>query len=156
MSSEPQVRALTHLAAGQEIPFGGDQVAVVSADVAERFRAGDRLVVVQSTGALLLIPAAVGALVADAVRDSHMAVTELAAVSDDQITDLFERFAAALGDDATFAPIAEANAHDVAVAAAKGRSTTRLVLDDRMRSDMISGRRAATTLHSPFVFVPQG
>ena len=139
MSSEPQVRALTHLAAGQEIPFGGDRVAVVPSDVADRFRAGDRLVVVQSTGALLLIPAAVGALVADAVRDSHEAFGELAAVSDDQITDFFDRFAAALGDDATFAAIAEANAGDVAAAATKGRSTTRLVLDDRMRSDMIRG-----------------
>ena len=40
--------------------------------------------------------------------------------TDDQITDFFDRFAAALADDDTFAPIADANAADVAAAAARG------------------------------------
>ncbi len=141
MSSEHQVRALTHLAEGQEIPFGGDRVAVVSAELAGRFSAGDRLIVVQSTGALLLIPAAVGALVAETVEAARGAFAELASVADEQITDFFDRFATALADDVTFAPIAEANAADVAAAIEKGRSTTRLVLDGRMRSDMVAGLR---------------
>jgi glutamate-5-semialdehyde dehydrogenase len=141
VSSEPQVRELTGVAPGQEIPFGGDRVTTVSADLAEQFRAGDRLIVVQSTGALLLIPSAVREVVADAVGAANDGFAALAAVSDDQITDFFDRFAAALANDATFEPIAEANALDVTAAAANGRSTTRLVLDDRMRSDMIDGLR---------------
>ncbi len=141
MSSQPEVRALTRLTEGQEIPFGGDRVAVVSADLAARFASGGRLVVVQSTGELLLIPADVGTLVADAVADARRAFAELAAVTDDQITDFFDWFAALLDDDERFAPIAEANAADVASGAARGRSTTRLVLDDRMRTDMVSGLR---------------
>ena len=141
MSSQPQVRALVRLTEGQEIPFGAGEVTIVSADLAERFRDGDHLIVVQSTGALLLIPAAVGDLAADAVADAGLAFAELADVTDEQITDFFDRFAAALADDAVFALIADANAADVAGATAKGRSTTRLVLDDRMRTDMVSGLR---------------
>jgi glutamate-5-semialdehyde dehydrogenase len=139
VSSQPEVRALTRITEGQEIPFGGDRVAVVSAELAESFRDGDRLIVVQSTGALLLIPAEVGALVADTVAEAGQAFSALAAVTDDQITDFFDRFAEALSDDDRFAPIAAANAADVTAAAAAGRSTTRLVLDERMRSDMVSG-----------------
>ena len=139
MSSQPQVRALTRITEGQEIPFGGDRVAVVSRELAQRFCEGDRLIVVQSTGSLLLIPAIVGALAAETVGDASRAFVELASVTDDQITDFFDQFATALGDDHRFAPIAEANTADVVAAAASGRSTTRLVLDDRMRSDMVSG-----------------
>ena len=141
MSSQPRVRALANITEGQEIPFGGDKVTVVSADLAGRFAAGDRLIVVQSTGALLLIPAAIGELVTDTVQAACHAFAELASVNDEQITDFFDRFASALVDEDRFAPIAEANAADVAAAATKGRSTTRLVLDERMRSDMVAGLR---------------
>jgi glutamate-5-semialdehyde dehydrogenase len=139
VSSQPEVRALTRITEGQEIPFGGDKVAVVSAELADRFRDGDRLIVVQSTGALLLIPAEVSALVADTVADASRAFAGLAAVTEEQITDFFDRFAEALSDDEQFAPVAAANTADVAAAAAAGRSTTRLLLDERMRSDMVSG-----------------
>jgi glutamate-5-semialdehyde dehydrogenase len=141
VSSQPRVRALTRLTEGQEIPFGGDQVAVVPADLAERFAVGDKLIVVQSTGALLLIPAEVSALVTDTVDDACEAFAGLATVGDEQITEFFDRFAAALADDDRFAPIAAANTADVAAAGAAGRSTTRLVLDERMRSDMVEGLR---------------
>jgi len=139
VSTEPQVRALEQITDGQEIPFGGDRVTVVSAELAARHRPGDRLIVVQSTGALLLIPASVDSLVADTVHGASEAFAELASATDRQITDFFDRFAAALADDETFAPIAEANAADVAAAAARDRSTTRLVLDAKMRSDMVAG-----------------
>ena len=141
VSTQPEVRALTRLTAGQEIPFGGDRVAAVTAELAARFVAGDRLIVVQSTGVLLHIPAAVSALVDSTLADASDAFAALASVTDEQITEFFERFAAALDDDDRFAPIAAANAADVTDAAARGRSTTRLVLDERMRADMISGLR---------------
>jgi glutamate-5-semialdehyde dehydrogenase len=141
VSSKPEVRALTRLTEGQEIPFQGDRVAVVPAELAAQFVDGDRLIVVQSSGALLRIPAAVSDLVGHAVADASRAFGQLSRASDDQISDFFERFAAALADDERFGPIAEANAADVAEAAARQRSTTRLVLDDRMRRDMIDGLR---------------
>jgi glutamate-5-semialdehyde dehydrogenase len=139
VSSQPEVRALTGLTVGQEIPFGGDRIAVVPAGLAAQFVTGDRLIVVQSSGALLRIPADVSELVEHAVADACGAFAELARAGDDQISDFFDRFAAALADDERFAPIAEANAADVAAAARRQRSTTRLVLDDRMRRDMIDG-----------------
>ncbi len=116
-------------------------MVVVPHDLAERFALGDRLIVVQSSGSLLLIPVAVGALVAKAVDDATAAFGELASVSEDQISDFFDRFAARLDDDEWFTAIADANAADVASAAARGRSTTRLILDERMRSDMVGGLR---------------
>jgi glutamate-5-semialdehyde dehydrogenase len=141
VSPQPQVAALASLVEGQTIPFGGDRVTVVDADLAARFRPGDRLVVVQSTGALLHVPADVHGLVERAVGDAATAFSALAGCSDDQISDFFDRFATALADDWSFAPIAAANAADVAQAAERGRSTTRLVLDRTMRTGMIEGLR---------------
>lgn len=132
---------LDRLAEGQEIPFGGDRLTVVDADLAARFRPGDRLVVVQSTGALLHIPSAVHTLVDAAVADAVGAFADAAACSDEAISVFFDRFADALADDDVFAVIARANAEDVSAATERGRSTTRLVLDDAMRDGMVAGLR---------------
>jgi glutamate-5-semialdehyde dehydrogenase len=130
---------LEGLTAGQPIPFGGDRVACVSDELAEAFRPGDRLVVVQDDGALLHIPASEHELVGRCVAAAVDGFAALARCSDDAITTFFDRFAARLADDAAFAPIVAANELDVASAADRGRSTTRLVLGDKMRADMISG-----------------
>ncbi len=141
VSSAPQLAALTQLTTGQPIPFGGNQLTHVDADLAHRFRAGDRLVVVQSSGALLHIPSDVHEVVDTAVSDAGRGFAALATCSDDQISEFFDRFANLLADDASFAPIAAANDADVVRARERGRSTTRLVLDDSMRAGMIDGLR---------------
>ena len=141
MSAGPEIAPLLGLVVGQEIPFGGDRVVRVDADLAARFRAGDRLVVVQSTGALLHVPAEVHAVVDGAVGAAVDGFVGLAAVSDEAISDFFDRFAAALADDDAFALIAAANAADVVLAEQRGRSTTRLRLDAGMRRDMVAGLR---------------
>lgn len=142
MSAGPAIAPLTRLTPGQEIPFGGDRVVTVDAELAQRFQPGDHLVVVQSTGALLHVPSAVHAVVDAAVEDAVTGFAELADCSDDAISAFYDVFARALADDDTFDPIASANAEDVARAAARGRSTTRLVLDERMRTHMVGGLRA--------------
>ena len=142
MSAGPAIAPLTRLIPGQQIPFGGDRVATVGPELAERFRPGDRLVVVQTTGALLHVPADVHAVVESAVDDATSAFAELASCSDDAISSFFDAFASALEDDARFGPVAAANAKDVGRAIERGRSTTRLVLDDAMRAAMVSGLRA--------------
>jgi glutamate-5-semialdehyde dehydrogenase len=139
MSAAPQIAPLDRLVPGQVIPFGGDRTTLVDAGLAERFRAGDRLVVVQSTGALLHVPSEVHDLVAAAVTEALSGFSALAACSDDAISTFFGRFAARLGDDAAFRPIAAANDADVERASSLGRSTTRLRLDAGMRADMIVG-----------------
>ncbi len=133
--------ALTQLNAGMLIPFGGDRVATVPAALAAAFRAGDRLVVVQESGALLHIPAAVQAIAQGAVGRAHDAFGKMGQVSDDAISAFFGAFADKLASDIIWSAIAAANDADVAKAAAAGRSTTRLTADAKMRAGMIEGLR---------------
>ena len=143
------VRVLDSLQPGQLIPFGGDRMTEVPADLADAFTAGDRLVVVQDTGALLHVPSADQALVNDAVDAARAAFVALADVTDDQITRFYEAFATRLEDDDVFAAIATANEADVASASSRGRSTTRLVLSGPMRQGMIDGLRVWRDTSSP-------
>ena len=133
---------LEALTEGMAIPFGGDRVSFVDAALAKAFRPGDRLVVAPSTGELLHIPAADHALTARIVDRALEAFTALGQVSDAAVTRFFEAFAARLEDDAAFAPIAAANAQDVAGARVRSRAVGRLELTPVMRGDMIAGLRA--------------
>ncbi len=132
---------LTSLTAGMPIVYDGDKVTHVPAEIADAFVAGDRLVVVQATGDLLHIPADVAAIADAAVAASEAAFRRMGSVTDSQIEAFFEAFARRLEDDASFAPIATANATDVERARSRGRSVTRLVLDETMRRGMIEGLR---------------
>lgn len=123
------------------IPYGGNRVAVVSAELAEAFELGDRLVVVQDSGALLHIPRGPWDIAASAVSRAADAFAAMGSVTDDQITKFYEEFAARLESDGAFAPIATANRGDVEQARQRSRSTTRLVLSDGMRAAMVAGLR---------------
>lgn len=133
---------LTHLTAGERVLVGGDRYTTVPQDLADAFAPGDRLVVVHDTGDLLHIPEADHALVAAAVDEALAAFATLATVNDDAVSAFFERCATRLADDDTFAPIAQANAADVASARERGRAVGRLQLSATMRADMVSGLRA--------------
>jgi glutamate-5-semialdehyde dehydrogenase len=130
---------LTNLEAGMEIPYGGDRVTLVSPELAQAFRPGDHLIVVQSTGDLLHVPAAAHQVATRAIDSAAAAFQDFGAVTDDQVTSFYEEFARRLADDAVFAPIAVANEADVAAARERGRSVTRLILSDKMRADMVEG-----------------
>ncbi len=132
---------LNRLSPGMEIPYGGDRVTVVGKELASAFEPGDRLVVVQSTGDLLRIPSVDWEIASAAVDRAHRAFTRLGGVTDRQITAFYEAFARLLTDDAAFAAIAEANQADVERAQALGRTTTRLVLSQKMRANMVDGLR---------------
>ena len=133
--------SLDQLTPGMAIPYGGDRVARVPAELAARFHAGDRLVVVQETGALLHVPAAQHAAAATAVERAARAFQAMGFVSDDQVSAFFEAFAARLEAGELWSVIAAANAADVEVARTRGRSTTRLEVSEAMRRDMITGLR---------------
>jgi glutamate-5-semialdehyde dehydrogenase len=132
---------LTRLEAGMPVVYGGNRVVYVDEELARAFEDGDRLVVVQDTGALLHIPAAEWDRTRSAVSGAHMAFSMMGSVTDGQLETFFNDFADRLKDDASFAPIAEANNADVDDARQRGRSTTRLVLSDDMRQGMIDGLR---------------
>lgn len=119
--------------------YGGDKVTYVPEDLAEAFAPGDRVLVVQSTGDLLHLPAHDHIKATEAVSSAVGAFAAMGAVSDDQITRFYREFAARLADDAVFSKIAAANEADIEKARLRGRSTTRLVLSPQMRQDMIDG-----------------
>lgn len=133
---------LDRLTPGMPIPFGGDRVALVSADFAAAFQPGDRLVVVQATGDLLRVPGDVAMIATAAVDRAVGAFASLAAIGDAAIGDFFERFAVRLAERKVWLAIAEANDLDVTAAQRGGRSATRLRITDAMRLDMITGLRA--------------
>jgi glutamate-5-semialdehyde dehydrogenase len=137
----PETTSLTHLSPGMPILFGGDRVTHVTPDIARRFRPGDRLLVLQNTGDLLLIPRQEHAVAAEAVGRAHAAFQAMGAVSDAQITQFYEEFALRLEAEESWAPVAAANAGDVERARSVGRSTTRLAASETMRRDMAAGLR---------------
>ncbi|MFP5488266.1 MAG: glutamate-5-semialdehyde dehydrogenase, partial [Acidimicrobiia bacterium] len=137
----PVTARLTSLTVGQPIVYGGDRVTFVGEELAAAFRSGDEIVVDPSSGAILHVPADIRTSVSDTVARATGAFAGLARCSDDQVTRFFDEFADRLADDATFAPVAEANAADVVRARDRNRSTTRLELSPRMRADMVAGLR---------------
>lgn len=122
---------------GMAVLYGGDRVTTVPDAITDAFRAGDRLVVVQTTGDVLHIPATVSLIVDGAVARARAAFTRLSTLSDKSIDAFYTAFAARLADDGIWQSIAVANRDDVDRARARGRSTTRLVADVKMRARMI-------------------
>ena len=135
----PLVEALTLLVPGMPVIFGGDRVARVSPELAAAFQAGDRLVVVQDSGALLRVPAATQTLARHAIDRARRAFGEMGQVSDQAITRFFDLFASHLADEDIWSRIRLANEADIQSAQARGRSTTRLAATEAMRRDMIAG-----------------
>ncbi|MGO8671270.1 MAG: aldehyde dehydrogenase family protein [Capsulimonadaceae bacterium] len=131
----------THLAAGMPILYGGNRVTRVSPEIAARFEAGDRILVVQDSGDLLHIPEHEQKIVAESVTRALEAFHSMAAIDDASITGFYTAFAERLADDRVWADVAEANAEDVERARARGRSTTRLAATPRMRTAMVDGLR---------------
>lgn len=121
--------------------FGGNRVMRVPADLAERFRAGDSLMIVEATEELLHVPAAERAIAEAAVTRASTAFATLATASDEAISRFYSGFADRLADDAIWAGIRSVNDRDVEDARARGRSTTRLLADEKLRAGMIEGLR---------------
>jgi glutamate-5-semialdehyde dehydrogenase len=132
---------LDRLVEGQIIPYGGRYTTVVDGALAESFRAGDRLVVVQESGTLLHVPADDHRVVTAAVDAAVGAFAAVRSAPATVISSFFESFAERVADDTACAPVLAANEADVERARERGRSTTRLVLDAKMRSAMIDGLR---------------
>ncbi len=131
--------ALERLVAGQVVIVGGDRYVTVGNELADAFAAGDRLIALGDTGDLLHVPAAQYAIAAEATARPRTAFEALGEVDDDQISTFFDGFAARLGDDDVSEHVLTANRADVEAAERSGRSTTRLVLTDSMRRDMVAG-----------------
>ena len=120
--------------------YGGNRVRTVPDEVADAFRPGDYLVVVQDTGDVLHIPGAVYGAVDGAVRRAGEAFSALAVLPDAQIDAFYEAFASALAQDAIWEQIG-APTPRTSRSPRPGRSTTRLEAGESMRAKMIEGLR---------------
>jgi glutamate-5-semialdehyde dehydrogenase len=123
--------------AGMPLWYGGNRVTTIPPEIAAAFRAGDRLIGLQEDGTVLHIPASVGGLVETTVRRAREAFAQLADVPEAQIDRFYDLFAGRMAEAATWERIAAANEEDVRRARARGRSTTRLIADARMRTKMV-------------------
>ena len=132
---------LTELPAGPPIVFGGNRVLRVDEQMAAAFVPGDSVVVVEHTQQLLLIPSAERSIARAAVSTASEAFEQLSRASDAQISAFYSGFADRLADDDVWADIMAENDKDVANATRRGRSTTRLVANDKLREGMIEGLR---------------
>lgn len=132
---------LQSLTPGMPLLWGGDRVTHVDDATAAAFEPGDALLVLQHDGTVLHLPAAERAVARGAVDRAVAAFAAMGAVDDAAVTAFYEAFARRLEDDEVFATIRAANDEDVARAKDRGRSTTRLVLSDQMRADMVAGLR---------------
>lgn len=132
---------LDKLTEGMPIVYGGNRVTHVSAQLADAFQTGDRLLVVESTGDLLHVPSEEHRIATKAVGRAIRAFAAMGPVSEEDTSGFYEAFARRLETKETWSLIAEANSEDVDRAKARGRSTTRLVASEKMRSDMIAGLR---------------
>ncbi|MDA2945107.1 MAG: aldehyde dehydrogenase family protein [Actinomycetota bacterium] len=128
---------LRSLSEGQMVLLGGDRVVRVDAQLAAAFNDGDRLLVAGDE--LLHVPATEAAISRQAVDAALTAFTGLASCSDEQIDAFFAGFASRLADVEVADALRSANESDVVAARERGRATTRLILDDRMLADMITG-----------------
>ena len=132
---------------GKHVLRTGDRVLVggvlitVDQDFAEALEAGDTVIGLARENLLLRIPVSVEKLTADAVTQCLEAFGELGAVGDLAVTDFYKTAAELLADDSVFDAIRTANDNDVQDATARKRSTTRLVLSDAMRQDMVEAFR---------------
>ena len=126
---------------GTQLLYAGNRLARVPDEIADAFKPGDRLTVVDATGDVLHIPAAIYDEVAAAVRRAREAFEQLAVLPDAHIDRFYDLFAARLADPDTWSAIERANQEDVRKARERGRSTTRLVADAKMRDRMIEALR---------------
>ena len=128
------------LSAGTIMLAADGRSFAVPETLAATFQAGDRLIADPVAG-LLHIPGRELDRAKQAVDVASAAFAAMHRVADEAIVAFYGHAAAALADDAVWTEIATVNAEDVANAAGRGRSTTRLAVSAAMREKMIDGLR---------------
>jgi glutamate-5-semialdehyde dehydrogenase len=116
----------------------GSTLVTVTDDFAQALKPGDVVLGVASSGSLRRIPKDVDVLASQCVGSALSAFSQLQDATSEQVDSFFALAAQRLADDALFSTIAIANQADVEAATSKGRSTTRLMLTDKMRLEMIA------------------
>lgn len=140
-TKQNRTMSTTHeLRAGDRVLVGTELIEVDSA-LAGQMRPGDLVLGVAATRSLKRLPGEITSMVRDAVSGSMLAFSRLQEYDESAVTRFFRAAADLLADDSVFDSIATANSLDVVSARERGRSTTRLVLSPKMRTDMVASFR---------------
>lgn len=137
----PAWSQLEKIRPGTCIVLGGDRVVEIPEEIVATFGPGDAILPIEATGEVLHVPAAERRVAGETVGRAAAAFAKMGAVTDAQISRFFEEFASRLEDDSIWTRIQRVNDDDVADAKARGRSTTRLVADEKLRRGMVDGLR---------------
>lgn len=137
----PAWSQLEEIRPGTCIVLGGDRVVEIPEEIAAKFAPGDAILPIEATGEILHVPAAERRVAEEAVGRAAAAFAKMGAVTDAQISRFFEEFATRLENDSIWTRIQRVNDGDVAEAKGRGRSTTRLVADEKLRRGMVDGLR---------------
>lgn len=116
----------------------GKRLISLEAEFVQSLEEGDVIVGIEQSGVVRRISKAIDAMVHDSVSASLRAFSELTSASDEQISLFFHSAADLLASDEVFSEIGRANQRDVEEAQKRGRSVTRLMLSEKMRSDMVA------------------
>jgi glutamate-5-semialdehyde dehydrogenase len=116
----------------------GAHLVTLTEEFVHSLEAGDALIASPEAGVIRRIPRDISEMVKEAVSRSIVAFGQLSRCTPDQFTDFFNHAAQLMSDDRVFEHIQNANSIDLKDAHARGRSTTRLELSSKMRSDMIA------------------
>lgn len=119
----------------------GSRLVTVDDGLAARLRPGDRVLGIASSGELRRIPAEVGALVSSAVGAAVDAFSAMGSLDRTAVDRFFDDAARRLEDDGIFGAVLAANGADLESARARGRSTTRLEITPKMRTEMVQALR---------------
>jgi glutamate-5-semialdehyde dehydrogenase len=115
----------------------GSTLVTVDESFAGSLNPGDVVLGIAASGQLRRIPQNVHVLASQRVGDALAAFQQLQDVSTSQVNRFFALSAEKLANDSVFESVARANQADVDAAITKGRSTTRLILTEKMRTEMI-------------------
>ena len=132
---------LKELTPHMQLVYGGNRIATVTPKLANDFKSGDRLIIVQTTGDLLHIPAEAWNVANKAVSDAYDAFEKMGSITNQQISNFYDIFAQHLEEEHSFEPIILTNEKDVLRARESGKPTERLILSQKMRTEMINGLR---------------
>jgi glutamate-5-semialdehyde dehydrogenase len=128
----------------------GSTLVTVDEVFAGSLKPGDVVLGIASSGELRRIPQDIHLLASRRVGNALAAFHHLQSASISQVNRFFALSAEKLADDSLFELVARANQTDIDAAIAKGRSTTRLALSTKMRTEMIAAFKMWESLEMSF------
>ena len=130
---------LVSLSEGTQVILQNGRVVRITKELANAFRPGDKLVALQKTGEIKLIPSSESMIAEAAVSNALDGFHRMQSVSSYQIGQFFDHVARLLDNEKIWRQICRANNVDVDRTVARKRPIGRLLTTSNLRKSMISG-----------------